>query len=733
MPQRAPSILISLSLLLALCGILMGKAYFWEITAFVITPARRVYFITAALLFIAAVITGRYQIKNFTLYPGIFLWGLLIFFITDQLYNDYGLIRAPSARGSIIFGGLIFSYWIIKDKIISWRLPAILTILMAIGLIIIETEGHRITSDDHQTFLHRIMLLKDNFPNIPFYDPLWNAGTDQRNFFATGALAIFFAAQPWLSILEPVTAYNYIMLTVAFVFFPLSLYAASRIMGLSKNAAWLSIILGLTAAFDWYRWLLSYGTMGFICAISILPLNLALVFKFLSSPAKASWPFVLLLSASFSYMLLWTPAGMIFAPFILIGLIKVFFSGKADKRKILLTALLLAVINLPWISVFWSVSKVTTFLNANVAATKHVQSVEEEDGSGKDNKVKYFRHKKDAVTLMSVFDFAREHLASYNPIIYFLLLPGILLLRTDFRWYFIMAGGWLAALGLIAVKLVPQLELDRMLIALAIIGAIPAAAAATKFFESTASAENSAFKLFNRFVALSLAGYIFASSMALAEIAQRRTTNDYKFAGANSEDILPVLTNYGKLGRIVFSGCITHEMDGGHLAPFTDLTGAALVASSQAHDIWWYKQVFPEEYLARKDAGIEEYLDLMNAVVVTAHEKKWRDYFAKRPDKYQLTHTVGAFQFYRRLNFKNNYFLTGQGEILEQKNSILRIRIDESPAIIKFKHYDFLESTACDIKPEIISESVHFIRIENCPAGTELNIKAKAAWKRLHF
>jgi hypothetical protein len=429
-------------------------------------------------------------------------------------------------------------------------------------------------------------------------------------------------------------------------------------------------------------------------------------------------------------MLFWSPTGLIFLPLIIAGLIKTFTQSSIARRKIIVTAIILATINLPWIAVFWSVSKVGTFLNANVAATKNVQLTAE----GADKKeVSYFRHKKDSLSVIKVFDFAREHLASYNPIILFLLIPGLFFIRADFRLYFALSILWLGALGLIAVKLVPQLELDRMLIVLAILGSIPAAAAVEGIFNKLRGTEESRLKNIYRFLTMLICGYIFASSMALAEIAQRRTTNDFKFGAANSEDIIPVLAEYGKSGRVIFSGCITHEMDGGHLAPFTDISGAPLVASSQAHDIWWYKQVIPDEFITRKDEGIEQYFNLMNASVVTAHERRWREYFAARPDQYKLTNEIGFFQFYKRLNHIDNYFLEGSGKVLEQKNSLLKIRLDSKEAVIKFRYFPFLKTDNCSISPEVVSESLTFIKIDNCSAGSEVIIKAKPAWQRLHL
>ena len=59
-------------------------------------------------------------------------------------------------------------------------------------LFALKTHGQPLFTDDHGSVIYRLALLKENFPAIPTYDTEWNAGTDWRDFFATGILNVFF-------------------------------------------------------------------------------------------------------------------------------------------------------------------------------------------------------------------------------------------------------------------------------------------------------------------------------------------------------------------------------------------------------------------------------------------------------------------------------------------------------------------------------------------------------------
>ena len=263
---------ISISIVLLILAVVIGDLEYWLPGGGLIFPARRFYILPAALLLLLGVAIAPKNILSFK--PNILLIssGLFVFFFSSWMHNDYGLIHAVDGRGLIILFSLIALGLFLADIKINWSLCALSLLALLVVCFLVEANGRLITSDDHLTFLHRLQLLKSNFPNIPNYDPLWNGGYDQRYYFATGALAFYFICWPLIAFFEPITVYNFCVILVGIILPFASVYLAARTLKCSVNASWIAAILSLAPCAEWYRWILQYGTMGFITSSARLPL-----------------------------------------------------------------------------------------------------------------------------------------------------------------------------------------------------------------------------------------------------------------------------------------------------------------------------------------------------------------------------------------------------------------------------------------------------------------------------
>jgi hypothetical protein len=168
------------------------------------------------------------------------------------------------------------------------------------------------------------------------------------------------------------------------------------------------------------------------------------------------------------------------------------------------------------------------------------------------------------------------------------------------------------------------------------------------------------------------------------------------------------------------------------------MTKMPLMASSYAHNIWWYKQVFPLEYLKpegdpQRNTFIDRYLDLYNVGLVLAHEEHWKNYLSARKEDFRYLGKHGRFWLYKRENFQNTYFLEGSGELINQYNNKIVFRPNSKSVVLKFNYFPFLQSTACELKPFQVSENVTLIAAENCPAGKIVEISSIPPLKRIIY
>jgi hypothetical protein len=236
----------------------------------------------------------------------------------------------------------------------SWKrffiaLP-VLTAVMSIGIFLNESGGQLLFVDDHAMFIFRLKLLKENFPSIPFWSPLWNGGFDARDFFATGALNAFFLASPLVYLFPVESVYNFIIAGLLFVLVPAATYLAARLLTFERAVAAVSAVVAMSSSLFWYRWGLKYGTVGFIVSTSLMPLTIACLTRFLYQNAL-TWREISLFVLTSTLMLLWSPSGLALLPLGLIALPKV--TTLLRSRRHLITIFVILALNLPWMTMMW--------------------------------------------------------------------------------------------------------------------------------------------------------------------------------------------------------------------------------------------------------------------------------------------------------------------------------------------------------------------------------------------
>jgi len=674
-----------------------------------------------------------------------------LLFISDWLTRGYSLFKGPFVRPEAIVVSGALLYLAHRGQRIHRYAVIVMPIVasaICIGSFLAYGDGRTLVSDDHAVFLYRIQLLKEQFPSIPFYYPLWNGGIDARDFFASGALNLFLLFYPIIALVDVWSSYTAIVAVTIFGITPLAMAVAARLLRWSLPACAIAATLSLGSSLFWYRWSLSYGTMGFVVATALAPLCWALWYRIAQPDERISAPLWILAYFVTTLVSFWSLAPLAIAPVVL-----AFVPGRLRglcRVRLVTLIVALAITNLPWMALFVTVSRVTSFLGAEQSSTHEGVAKEVSKNSPLIKTVtptqsttptpSSFRHRSGTVSAHQAITHLRTWAISANPLIFIFAPLGLFLLHRPLRLLMMIQGGWLLGIGTLLVSLKPQLELDRMLVVLAHLGSLPAALSLRALMRvrscpktvtgQPALVSAIALKKMSALLALS---FVVLTPLYGSYIAQNRSIEPIHFSSLANDAIVQTIREHAHDGRALFSGQVLHELDQGHIAPLTILSGHPIVASSPFHNIWSYKQVVPLSFVAQGDEGIERYFDLMNISLVFAHDPKWRRWFEERPETYSSVLKGPPFGAFSRRRERESYFIEGSGSVVAQRTNSVTFVPTSAEGVISFSWFPFLKSDQCRLSPEKISEELTFIRYTECTPGRPVTVSAVSPLNRLKY
>lgn len=728
----------SLALLFILLGISGGAWHLWDKdTGPLITPAGRYPIALGASLLALSLVSSlvlRRGLPSKEALCDARIWsiGLIALYISDWVTRPWGLFKGGAVRGEL-FVGFILSYLLIKkgQAIRFFTLWPLIVVALLVWSFKIASNGSLLFSDDHAMFLFRLKLLKENFPNIPFWSPLWNAGFDARDFFATGALNFFLLFSPLIYLFNVEQVYSFIVATLLWVITPLSVFSASRLLSLSKKGSAIATTLAVCSSLFWYRWCLKYGTVGFITSTALFPLVFAISVRLLHTESP-KWRTIITFALISSLMLLWSPSGLALIPVAALALTRaptLIFS----KRHVL-TALLILAINLPWMAIMWRVSNLGHFLNSEQTASVAPPTPVANEGDRGNvtaplpqpppNNGTIYRHGRGQFNLKKALNNWHNNSNSLNPLILILAIPAIISFPGLGKRYLVSTLVWLVGLGTVGVSIKPQLELDRMVVIASILATIPIGHLIAQAILSANRGTTW------RLSAATICSFLIISPFAATSIVLNRSDDTYSFMSNEAIQLRDVIANNTAGGRAFFSGCVLHELSGGHLAPLAIWTNIPMYATSYAHNIWWYTQPIPQNQLQRGDQGVRDFLDGINATLVLAHEPAWIEYLQKRPAEYQQIWRGESFFAFKRINYTSNYTLNGSlSDVKFTTNSATFTTLSEA-LILKFRYLPFLKASGCKVAPAPSSLGFDLISLSGCTPGASVTLTSVSPLER---
>lgn len=721
--------LLSSGLALAVIALAFGSLRLWNGVGLTIMPPTAYSILLSVLLMGAGVVVCVLRSERIAISPGAFGIAAACIIVTDKFDRGFNLLQGPLIKGEILLFALL-GVWVLRKKCLpTINFAMLLTPVLLIYCFSAASNNQLIYIDDHATFLYRLILLKENFPSIPFYSPHWNAGIDARDFFATGALNIFALFSPLIYLFDVESIYNLIVALLLFGLLPVVIYITARLEGLKQPVPALAVVLSLTTSVTWYRWALHYGTLGFVTTCILSPLALTLAVRIVSRDLRTSGALAVLTFFTVTLMLFWSPSGLAFAPLIGIALLRL--PTVLRKPWIALLTAALVVANISWILIFWSAANVSHYLETdeplrvseavstpedttdNPAPIENGHTTEVHDLEQPAPPTGFIAKLKGSLKTL------RHNANSANPLLILMFLPGIALLRQSSRLPWALYLSWLLFLGTIAVPYIPALDLDRMLVFFSLAATIPCASALIAFWRRA--------ELRRELIPFGaiLFGMLIAAIFSTGSTVRNRGNFHYSFKTPLVSELSDAIRHNHQGGRVLFAGFVLHEFNGAHLAPLAHFTGVPLMASSYVHRYWEYTEIVPVKFLAQKrTGGIERYFDLYNVGALIAHEPKWREYLSNRPQLYTRVWSKGRFSMYARNEFRSSFFLTGQGRVIKETSNSVTLELNETPAIIKYRHFPFVTSSACSLSGSPVEDGTSFIKLEGCPAGSRVTISS---------
>jgi hypothetical protein len=652
-----------------------------------------------------------------------------ILLISDYPYRGHSFIGGSSGIFFTLLGGVgafalclkLSGYPLVKKinplaLVIFFQFLTLFSFHQYVG-------NNLIFSDDHPSFLYRLILLGQHFPNIPFYNPAWNAGYSAREFFPSGILNIYLLLWPAISLLgdlnqlEVAKYYSY-FIPFLFVFFaPLMMFLSARLIGLNSLTASIAAILSLAPTFSYFEFLLNYGTLSFCLAAALFPLSLFVAYRILFTDGYKQ-PALIVLAILVGFLgFTWHLMVIGLIPLALFAFLnfKLVFIPKRVLTIILVTSIVTAL-HFPSLKVLYQESNLKNLVSQDVlpgSVTNSSAQLRESNAT----RINGSYLEKIWESIESANKMFKMLVNKSNPLLLLLTLPGLLFVSCKkLRWIIFLTLVWLVFLAIFGEQLKPQFELRRMIIPACFLAIIPAAFFCYSFSSyviSNAKAKSNKLRFLNYIAAALLLGGVilapFNSYRAYGNLS------DEKFALA--PDYLPGLIDaiktHGGSGRTFFSGFILHELgaahydtqDGGHIAPLATFTGKPMYASHYYHVLWSTVDPIPPKYRKRKVEGIEEFLDLINATAVISFKREWAKYFLKNSN-YQQVFQGGRFRLFTRKHSTEGYFLKGSGEVTTN-NDGLSVIANEREVILKFRYLPKLRirnSTTTEIYPVPVFE-----------------------------
>jgi hypothetical protein len=589
-----------------------------------------------------------------------------------------------------------------RPRIVRWLIPLILAAGMGICLakLLHFTNGDALYRDDHPSFIFRIWLVLQTFPQMRNYIPMWNGGVLDIAWLSSGTHGI---AVPWWPVFSSFPVHEVytpvIGLTFA-VLVPLMAVLSARILSIPWSYAAIAGCLSLGVSQHFFLWLLNYGTIGASLAMSFVVPVSALLLRSIWL-RKSGWCVGLFLVLSITFLFNWQPGTIILATMIPGALL-------CWKRLSVRKIIFLAVCGIITLLLF--LPTVLTLLFGE-SMTKFALAGNED--SARQVSVWTFE------MLHNGWKHLCAHMVEMHPMLLVFGLVGLFgAAPRGVRLFYLPMCLILALLTGWGPGIMPNLQLSRMGIPLAFALVIPATATVYRLLRNECLSRS----MMRASVLVLLAAGVWSTA--------RIYGNEAKFR-VNTIDSASTLIDWIKTaepqsGRVMFAGSTVHGMGGGHVAYLPVLTGREMCAVDYYH---FPPEMVPYEYppapFYENETVIKQFMEWHDVAHVLTHREPWKIFLAQHPETYELLHDEGGIVMYR-VKREVSRWMEGSGGITAIPNQLdVTVNDPSSTAVIKYNWVPGLVvNSPAEIFPHVMAPTISFIGIR--PNGvTNIQIRYK--------
>ncbi len=578
------------------------------------------------------------------------------------LPQDAGMLKPLLARWALLslLCGLALIY---MPRLRKFALPTILvlSILFAMLALYRETGFRPIYSDDHPSFMHRLWIFPQTFPRLFYYDHTWNGGRVATFIVATGIAGPALFLLPILYLFPIEALYTPGLVWLYLVVTPTVAYLSLRAASASRRAAFVAAILALGTTWDFFKWLLHFGTLGAtFTALFVLPVC-ALLYRALVLRKQDPLTGTALVGASLLF-LMW-PGYWVIGTALLPGILLTLPSW--NRKTLLFLAACSSLILLVLLPLMVGVTTRTEIANFAMQAT--LVSPHEEPSLGQ-----------------GWVDLA-DRLRGMNPLlVFFGLLGAPFLSRLQGRrflctlllglvvfsgWSFLFPGG---------------LAVERAFLPLSFLALWPAAL----WFDELLRGPATVRRILPQ---AALTALLLVHGYAVSHYYGNRTAAPYRFLDEEMQGFIDWLVEHTEPDeRIMFGGMTVHAYGGGHVAALPIWTGREMVAADYYHFSPRLVEYFaPPRTFRTADEDVLLYTQILNiGAIVGYDEPSILRFYRKYPEHYE---EVGTYPgrlpktLFRVRNHEASFFLHNSGSVQASINRIeVHLDAPHEEAVIKY-------------------------------------------------
>ena len=692
--RRAPA--LSLVLLALGCLVVANNGLAWRQGAWsldmTVVPA---LFLAAFVLFL---LRDRERPLSNPEAAAILTGVLVLYLLSDYAgYKWFFWISLAHRRALFLLAfALVVLFAVIPRRIPSWAVFLLLLIsqLYLTFQLFDVTGGLPLQRDDHPSFLYRLQILRETYPQIISYDPRWNGGRIATELLQTGVLTVAPFFIPLGKLFSGVPMEKLYTPFIAFLFhwlFPWLFYLGLRLFGADRATALWGALLSLYPNRYFFINLLPWGVFPSLLAMALVVPAAGALYRIvvLKEPGVVAG---LTLALSLTLASFWPASFFTFLPLALLAVIALPGIDRRSFAWLTLSVALFLLLVSPWLRALLTSGEITKLSGLGTART----------GMPDWNNVRR----------------NLEHLNFLSPLLLVFGIPALLARgdRTLRRWVLAFTVLYLLFLGL-GNEYKKQFQFLRIVNSVSYIMIVPAAFWMGRIFS------------FSRRRDAAVRGVVLASVLftvySAGYIWSNKGFERYSLPGETERQLVGLLKEeVPPTARVFWAGRTMHSFGGGHVASLPYLTGKMMMAADFYHfhigEIGGSYDLMPREVLKGegREERTEHWFDSWNVSHVVSVEGRWIRYLDGRPELYELIweHKDGDFWLmaYRRRNFTGSLFEVGSGSV-EVLPGRIRVRLDgtQEKAVLRFAWIeDLVAEPPVTLSPHSLPGGIELLQVE---------------------